>query len=199
MREDAAAGPDHRLHNCGPSTREVFRCARVGADHQTDILRSLTRCGPLHEQIVEIRGATRMCEDPAEREHVDPRIPPEIVSSICTRLMERMDATINVGDMANDSECATVLLRSLVGHVVDRGWHRRLLGTASHSQVAPENWWKKPRFSPGTTAVEEVALVVAAYGVYSPPLMLWSRPASLDWLRVDTLLTVRQLWPEERS
>jgi hypothetical protein len=192
MRECGPA-PDHRLHNCGPGTREVFRCARVGTDHPVDLLASLAGAAGFDADLRSIRRAVMAGTSAADGERGG-AIPRPLVADLAARLLERIGVAPASEPATNDAERAAGLLRQLVGEVVRREWHRPLIGLASDTALSQHEWWAKERLKALPCSLEDVARTVAAYAVYSPPLLLWSRPASLDWLRVDVTLSLRRLY-----
>ena len=190
MTGDQGSRASWRLNNCGPSPQEVFRCARVGGRAELDLLRSLRRSRILSPELRELRSAV---DAAAGEESASTRIPARLIASMAGKVLDALGGIMPDAEGA-DPERAKAALGALVRHVTARGAHRGLLGLAASEAVPAARWWSRARFPAGREAIDDVALTMAAFAVYKPPLLLWSGAPSLDWMRVDATLAVHTLW-----
>jgi hypothetical protein len=178
------------LHNCGPSPREVFRCAAIGSTDTVDLSRVLSTWQDMPWAESRRIVSTRVAALHTPPRHADLCFAEPAFGRVCACVLECLDAP-----RPGDANSGT-LVRGIVTLVLDRGWHRDMIGLARHTSREVGRW----RASPPTGTLEapayarDVALAIAAHAVYTPPLLLWTRVASMDWLRCDIALIVRRPW-----
>jgi hypothetical protein len=190
---EACGEAQTRLHNCGPGPREVFRCAPIGASVEIDLATVLAGWDamPWHRS----RTIVSRRRDPDEDDPVgmDSRFIEPTFVSMCGHVLERLEVPYAPGhDMAT-------MVRRVVAVVLERAWHHDLLGLAGHTMRDPQVWLLGTGFVRNSTrfpstSTRDVALAIAAHAVYAPPLLLWTRVPSLDWLRTDISLQLRCPW-----
>jgi hypothetical protein len=179
------------LHNCGPSPREVFRCPAIGSTETIDLARVLWGWQEMPWAQTCTIVSTRVAESASPPADRDRRIAGPQFAAVCARVLECLEAS-----HAPDAGAAA-LVRSVVALVLDCGWHRDMIGLAKHTQQPVLRWRAGPRWPEAPKEPvhsRDVALAIAAHAVYTPPLLLWTRVPSLDWLRCDIVLAVRCPW-----
>jgi hypothetical protein len=200
MTSEPGSPASHRLHNCGPGVREVFRCPPIGGDLRLDLYRALCRCrevraahgGALRPSIpLEDGRSGSGSEMPAA---ALARIPERSIAAVGVALLEALDGRLPPTRAGADAGRAQPVLRAVIAAVMERGWHTERLGLARHAEVERERWNAKARIGCTPVSVEELAFTLAAFAVYTPPLLLWSRNPTMDWLRVDVYMQLRTAW-----
>jgi hypothetical protein len=182
IREPGAPGappPQHRLHNCGPSAREVFRTSPVGTVVTLDLVAAL--CG--------WSGGG----DAVAGFLVGPyEAPPGLIESAAAWALGELAPAAAVDAVTVESTTAARARRHLahlVRHVVATGLVSDLVGIARDLPRDPAMPYPT---APSVTQPEHLARVLAAHAVYAPPLLLWNRPPSLHWCRSDHVLELRR-------
>lgn len=191
MNDNATSAPRHRMYNSGSAPRDVFRCPPLGSVQSLDLAQAVVRCDALP---AELRDATWA----VVRRGVK-RFPREIVAELAVLMLRELGAEPREEAAgAADALSPARLLQQLVDRAVALGGAAQPLGLARHVVGALDERLALAGVG-GSSSFEplHVARTLAAYAVYSPPLLLWSRPASLDWLRADVGLVVRCLWNTE--
>jgi hypothetical protein len=198
-RDDLDRDP-HRLHNSGPGAREVIRCAPIGIDRRVDLFQALYGCQEVPRRLVyafrrdaETTMVVQGKQYPAFTSDMG-RITPTLAVDVCGVLLAALGVAVPEPAGAAPHQHARTLLRLLLDHVVEQGWHEVLLGLVTHGSWPPAHWRTPARTGQGRTTPADAALALAAFAVYAPPVLLWTRTPSLDWVRCDVFLQVRQLW-----
>ena len=193
MNDHATSAPPDRLHNCGPAPRDVFRCPPLGYVQALDLAHAVVRCDALP---AALRDATWALVRRGAK-----RFPRELVEELAVLMLRELGAEPKQeAAEAADAISVARLLQQLVDRTVALGGGAQPLGLARHVVGALDERLARMGVA-GSSGFEarHVARTLAAYAVYSPPLLLWSRPASLDWLRADVGLVVRCLWNTEAT
>jgi len=186
-----------RLNNSGyGAPPQTFRCPEIGRCHNLDLLAALAAWPDLAAgDLAALEEAVQRGNTPLDRAMLVPaRIPAATAASIVGGLLQSLGAPGEPVREESAMEAATLLLGRLVRHVVGLGWHRTLLGLGSPLPLSPATWRVGEPPAGPLQPSESVALTVAAFAVFRPPLLLWTRAPSLDWLRVDMRIAIRQLW-----
>jgi hypothetical protein len=190
----------HRLHNSGPGVREVFRCSPIGTEVRLDLYSAICRCDALSGgQLQGLRQGLRLEEPPTgpaggRGTAALARIPESSIAAIGAAALEVLGEPLAPPLDGSDADRARPVLRAVTGLVMARGWHTDRLGLARHIVVGRESWNAQQRLGSDPISAEELAFTLAAFAVYTPPLLLWSRNPTTDWLRVDVYLQLRALW-----
>jgi len=172
------ARPRHRLHNCGPTSREVFRTPAIG-ERVTFDLRSALLGWAAGPGALEIPAGWADGSDPT---------PARLVIDAAGRALRELEMELPPAEDGADADHARRCLAALVGGLRGRGHLRRLAGIAFHA-VREDDAVGAPERTP---AALQLATTLAVYAVYAPPLLLWSRTPSLRWLRGDTVISLQR-------
>ena len=193
MSSDATTRSVQLLQNSGPDTREVFRCPALGTLQRLDLFSALLCCDvvPRDQFYAVLRAADDTLPTPPP---MIARIPAENVEAIGLVVLGALGVASSPPSGSCPTERAQEVLRRVVALVKERGWHTTRLGIATHVELDPATWRDRERIGCDRVSVAFLAFTLAAFSVYSPPLLLWTREPSLDWLRVDIHLGLRSLW-----
>jgi hypothetical protein len=169
----------HRLHNCGPVAREVFRTPAIGRVLTFDLRRALLGWAP-------VRGDLDI-----EAEWPDPLgdAPPALIARVAAAVLADRGGEPPVHRTGTDADHARRCLAVLVEHLAHRGRLRRLAGIASHARRAAS----PPAATERPVSTNTLALTLAVYAVYAPPLLVWSRTPSLRWFHGPLMIRLRRL------
>jgi hypothetical protein len=182
-----------RLHNCGPGAREEFRCAAIGASVDLDLATALMGWDAIPWRRSRTVVSRRHDADEIDPDGIELMFVEDVFVGVCGQVLESLHAPRpRVPGMAE-------IVRSIVALVLEHGWHRELIGLARHAYRDPHVWRMGPSVAQGLEPrvdARDVALIIAAHAVYTPPLLLWTRVPSLDWLRTDILIRARCPWQD---
>jgi hypothetical protein len=182
-----------RLHNCGPGAREIFRCAPIGTTVDLDLARALMGWDAMPWRRSRAVVSGRYTPDESDSNRIDSAFVQSAFVEVCGRVLETLDAPRPGGARM------AAMVRSIVAVVLEHGWHRALLGLARHAYRNPQLWCASSSYARSYKPrcdSRDVALTIAAHAVYTPPLLLWTRAPSLDWLRPSVALHVRCPWKD---
>jgi hypothetical protein len=177
-RGNAPDASQHRLHNCGPVSREVFRTPAIGELVTFDLRRTLLGWAKRRAGLGMPDGWT----DGAVP------LPAAVIAAATSRVLSVLGIEPPPHGAGTDAGHARRCLGALVGLLEEAGLLRDLVGIAFHTVRAAE----APADPARSTSTEELARALAVYAVYVPPLLLWTRTPSLRWFRGDTLITLRR-------
>jgi hypothetical protein len=175
--EEGADPAQHRLHNCGPSSREVFRTPAIGRVLTFDLhqARQAWQREEVFRQIVRESAAAG-------------GTPASLYTCVIGLALREFGVEIPLG-REEDLRSQTVrALGVLVRTLVERGLVDDLAGIAAHHRREPG----EPEPLAACPSMLEIARTLAVYAVYTPPLVLWTRTPSMRWMRHDTLITLRR-------
>jgi len=175
--EKALDTTQHRLHNCGPVSREVFRTPAIGALMTFDVRRVLLGWAEGRE------GFDLATEWPADVE----RAPAALLARVAREAIRELRMEPPPEEDGSDADHARRGLAALVAGLRKKGRFRRLVGIAFHA-VRTDEGCEVPGRKPSTV---RLATTLAVHAVYAPPLLLWTRNPSLRWMRADTLIMLR--------
>jgi hypothetical protein len=178
MSERIAAEHRFALHNCGAGPREVFRTAVIGGIERFDLQ------GAHFAWDLDGRVAGILEESAA----LDGGIPMSVAASLTAAVLRELGVGVDVRPDPDRDGQTRRLLGVLIETLRRRGELAHLVGIAFHELRTSAT--SAP--APGSVSALEVARTLAAYAVYAPPLLLWSRSPSLRWMRDDTLIALRR-------
>jgi hypothetical protein len=206
------------LHNSGPGPMSVYRTAPVGSVHVLDLFTEL-------QQAPELPRHLRKRFTPRESEYFDrlpsvdliaapPSVPGDVLALVRFLLAALTRPTRSArrpcaADDAGTERDALDAIGALTGRLEELGclspvpvlvaWLDRCgSGPRSVPNVAPgERLPWLPRCFVVDMALLRLAWIVVAFSHAAPPLLLFSRPASLRFWRPDGALSLRWLMPKE--
>jgi hypothetical protein len=169
----------HRLNNCGPVAREVFRTPAIGMMLTFDLRRTL------------LGWAAGRDGFDVEAEWPDPLgdAPPALIARLAAAALADLGVEPPGRGIGTDADHARRCLAALVRQLAQRGRFRRLWGIASHARRVVSA--RASTEQPASTVT--LALTLAVYAVYAPPLLVWSRTPSLRWFNGPLLIHLRRL------
>lgn len=195
-------GGQSRLNNSGYGRPPAaFRCPAIGGTRLLDLYATLAFWpGLAPADLTALETAAASTLSPAPRNQVtQARIPPATIASITAGLLHELGTDAGIAHQDGTAETAAALVQRLVVEVMTRGWHRTLFGLASPQGIPPHTWRSAEALCESQLPAQPVALTLAAFAVFRPPLLLWTRPPSLDWLRADLCISFRRLWIERSA
>jgi hypothetical protein len=149
-----------RLHNCGPTSGEVFRTPAIG-------------------RVVTFYAGSALAGwkgEPSVRDVAHD--PVRAAALVLPAVLEELGIPTPSG-RGRKEERTLRMLGALVEALRERGHTHGLVGIASHAWGIP--YGDPPAQKHVSTLV--LARTLGVYAVYAPPLVLWSRTPSLQWLR----------------
>lgn len=184
IRDTGVSTPRTAYHNSGCGPRQVFNTPAVGTAITFDIGTTLRTWQPVAEdkQIrdkLPLTGVTW--------------IPPDVIDRACSITLDQLGTapTAENGVFTNSRARALKSLELLAAEVCFRG---ALVGVAGIARALPH----PPGYSPPRYPTEldlrsplEVATTLVAASAFAPPLILWRRPPSLTWWRLDYVIEFR--------
>jgi len=176
--DERRGAAQHLLHNCGPVSREIFRTPVIGRLTTFDLRSALLGWATSRPYLDLDAGWT---EDPA-------RVPESFVARVADEALRELQIEAPTDEDGSDADHARRCLAALVGELRERGRLRRLVGIAFHAARNDEAI-AAPARTPSTL---QLATTLAVFGVYAPPLLLWTRAPSLRWMRGDTVIMLRR-------
>ncbi len=184
MRDTGVPTPRTAYHNSGCGPREVFNTPAVGTAITFDIGRTLRTWPPVAED--------RLIRDKLPLSGAA-WISPDIIDRACSITLDHLGTGHTAGHGIFTTARARALksLELLAAEVCVRGALVRVVGIA-RALLHP------PGYSPACHLTEldlrsplEIATTFVAVSVFAPPLILWRRPPSLTWWRLDHVIEFR--------